>query len=87
MNEKLDLSALQRTTVSLKVALDEWQRVPDNEFVRDSCMQRFEYCYDLAAKMIKRYLSQVAANPGEVQGMSFQTQIREAYTLGITQRR
>lgn len=51
--------------------------------MRDACIQRFEYCYDLSAKMIKRYLSLVLANPGEAQEMTFQNQIREAHTLGI----
>lgn len=85
MQEQLDLTVLSRAIKSLKVALDEYQKDTNNEFVRDSCIQRFEYTYDLSSKMIKRHLSHVAANPGEVQEMSFQTQIREAYTLGILQ--
>ncbi|MBV1788442.1 nucleotidyltransferase substrate binding protein [Marinobacterium sp. D7] len=85
MQEKLDLSVLARAIATLKVALDEYQKDPSNEFVRDSCIQRFEYSYDLSTKMIRRYLSLVAANPGEVQEMSFQSLIREAYTLGIVE--
>ena len=83
MQEKLNLSALTRATKTLKVALDEYQKDSSNEFVRDACIQRFEYCYDLSAKMIKRYLTVVAANPGEIQEMTFQNQIREAHTRGL----
>lgn len=83
MQEKLDLTALTKAIATLKVALDEYDKDNSNEFVRDSCIQRFEYCYDLSAKMIKRYLSMIAANPGEVQEMSFQTLIREAFSQGV----
>lgn len=84
MQEKLDLTSLNRAIATFKVALDEYQKDTSNEFVRDSCVQRFETCYDLSAKMIRRYLSMAAANPGEIQEMSFQSQVREAHTLGIT---
>ncbi len=83
MQERLDLTALTKAIATLKVALDEYDKDNSNEFVRDSCIQRFEYCYDLSAKMIKRYLSMIAANPGEVQEMSFQTLIREAFSQGV----
>lgn len=83
MPEQLDLTALTRATAALKVALDEYDKDASNEFVRDACIQRFEYCYDLSAKMVRRYLSMVAANPGEIQEMTFQAQIREGHTQAI----
>jgi nucleotidyltransferase substrate binding protein (TIGR01987 family) len=83
MNEKLDLTAFKKAIVSLKEALDEYEKDKTNKFVRDSCIQRFEYCYDLSSKMIKRHLKNISDNPGEVDQMSFQNIIREAYTKGI----
>jgi nucleotidyltransferase substrate binding protein (TIGR01987 family) len=82
-DEKLDLTALKKAVLSLEKALKEYEKDVSNEFVRDSCIQRFEYCYDLSSKMIKRHLKAISENPGEIDQMSFQNIIREAFTKGI----
>jgi len=81
--EKLDLSALRRAVGMLDRALAEYDRDTGNEFVRDACIQRFEYCYALATRMIDRYLAMVAPDPGVVREMAFQDRIRLAYGVGI----
>lgn len=48
----LDLSPLKKALTSLEAALAE----PKTEFIRDSAIQRFEYTYELAWKMLKRQL-------------------------------
>lgn len=83
MQEKLDLTSLAKALESFRLALDEYDKDRSNDFVRDSCIQRFEYCYDLATKMIRRHLSNISANPSAVNEMSFQETIREAYTKGV----
>lgn len=83
--EKLDLTAINKAIHTFKVALDEYQKDTSNEFVRDACVQRFEYCYDLATKMISRHLSMVADNPSAIKEMSFQDKIREAYSRKLVQ--
>ena len=55
-NNKLDLSALTKAVHSLGVALTQSK----NEFTRDAVIQRYEYTFELAWKMIKRYLSMEA---------------------------
>lgn len=82
-SEMLDLTSLAKALKSFGRALDEYDKDESNEFVRDSCIQRFEYCYDLSTKMTKRHLSNISANPIAVNEMTFQQQIREAYTKGI----
>jgi nucleotidyltransferase substrate binding protein (TIGR01987 family) len=82
-NDILDLTSLKKAINSLTKALKEYEKDNTNEFVRDSCIQRFEYCYDLSSKMIKRHLKNIAENPGEIDQLSFQSIIREAYTKGI----
>lgn len=82
-NDILDLTSLKKAINSLTKALNEYDKDNTNEFVRDSCIQRFEYCYDLSSKMIKRHLKNIAENPGEIDQLSFQSIIREAYTKGI----
>jgi nucleotidyltransferase substrate binding protein (TIGR01987 family) len=50
----LDFSSLQNALNSLDKALAE----PINEFVRDAAIQRFEYCYELCWKMLRRVLAE-----------------------------
>jgi len=83
MTDTLNLTSLQKAVTSFHRALDEFEKDTDNEFVRDSCIQRFEYCYDLSTKMIKRHLSNISENPSAINEMSFQQLIREGYTKGI----
>ncbi|MDP2962600.1 MAG: nucleotidyltransferase substrate binding protein [Sulfurimicrobium sp.] len=48
------LSPLNKALSSLQAALAQ----PKNEFVRDAVIQRFEYTYELAWKMLKRHLGE-----------------------------
>ena len=51
---KLDISSLIKATDSLERSLNEY-RINPNEFVRDSCIQRFEYTYEIAWKLVKDF--------------------------------
>ena len=82
-DNKLNLTSLSNAIASFQRALDEYEKDNTNEFVRDACIQRFEYCYDLSAKYIKRHLSLISENPEEIKEISFQEVIRRAYTVGI----
>lgn len=48
------LTPLKKAVDSLKLALVQ----PKDEFVRDAVIQRFEYTYELAWKMLKRHLDE-----------------------------
>ena len=81
--ERLDLSAFTKAIESLNVALQAYENEQGNEFIRDASIQRFEYSYELATKMLKRYLSLTLANPSELTEMTFQNLIRTAYGKGL----
>lgn len=81
--EKLDLTSFKNTMHSLDRALKEYKKNETNEFIRDSVIQRFEYCYDLSTKLIRRHLSLVSENPQVIHTMSFQMLIRDAYSKGL----
>ena len=83
--DTLDIQVLLRAVATLKRALDEFDRDNSNEFVRDACIQRFEYCYDLATKMIKRHLKLTEDDPSGIEAMTIQERIRRAYDVGILQ--
>lgn len=48
------LTPLRKALISLKTAIVQ----PKDEFVRDAAIQRFEYTYELAWKMLKRHLDE-----------------------------
>jgi nucleotidyltransferase substrate binding protein (TIGR01987 family) len=83
--ETLDIQVFANAVASLKRALDAFEKDNTNEFVRDACIQRFEYCYDLATKMIKRHLKLTEDDPSGVEAMTAQERIRRAYDVGILQ--
>jgi len=83
MNNILDLTTFKKAIISLKKALDAYEVDNHNEFIRDSCIQRFEYCYDFSIKMIRRHLKNIVDNAGEIDQMSFESVIREAYTKNV----
>ncbi len=74
--EKLDLSVFEKAIVSLKRALDEYQKDEQNEFIRDSCIQRFEYCYESAKKILMRHFKNTEDDPTSFDEMKFEEIIR-----------
>lgn len=50
----LDFTPLRKALDSLDRSLIRWRATPSDEELRDACIQRFEYCFELAWKMIKR---------------------------------
>ena len=81
--EKLNLSSLKSATQSFKIVLDIYAKEKENDIVRDSCIQRFEYCYELSTKMLRRHLANIADNPSEIKEYAFQKLIREGFTKGV----
>ena len=79
----LDFSALDRALASLGRAVERSVREPDDEEVRDAVIQRFEYCYELSWKMLKRQLELELPNPGDADRMSFADLMREGAERGL----
>ncbi len=80
---KIDFTSFESALVSLKRAVDRAAGVPDDEEVRDAVIQRFEYSYELAWKMIKRQLEAEAAVPSDIDALSFRSLMREAAEKGM----
>jgi len=81
--EKIDLSSFENALNSLKEVIEVYNSNPSNLITRDSMIQRFEYTYSLALKMIKRYFSQSAFASENVEGMTFNEMIRNANKMGL----
>jgi nucleotidyltransferase substrate binding protein (TIGR01987 family) len=81
--ELLNLLVFEKAIETLGDALNEYQKDTSNSYVRDSCIQRFEYCYDLSTKIIRRFLSNISEIAEDIQNKHFSDIIRLAYTRGI----
>ena len=79
----LDLTPLTKAIARLSEGLERLGRDADDTQLRDGLIQRFEFTYDLAHKMIRRALEQAAANPDEIDRMSFPELIRTASEQGL----
>lgn len=79
---KLDLSSFEKALLSLEKAIKRSLSALDDEELRDSVIQRFEYSYELAWKMLKRQLESDSPNPSEIDLLNFKDLIREAATKG-----
>lgn len=82
---KLDISSLNKAIISLEEAVREYQKAKENKFIRDASIQRFEYTYELCAKMLKRYLETTEPNAQEVDQMSFPNLIRTGSERALLQ--
>ena len=78
----MDISALQNALKSLKDAYSEYNKT-ENEYVRDSVIQRFEYTYALAIKFIQRYIELNIPNQEDLSTLTFNQLIRQANEMGI----
>ncbi|NBW82980.1 nucleotidyltransferase [bacterium] len=78
----LDLSPFMKALESLDRAVIRAQANPQDEELRDATIQRFEYCFELSWKMLKRQLESDLPNPASVDGMSFKELMREGFERG-----
>ncbi|HLN23963.1 MAG TPA: nucleotidyltransferase substrate binding protein [Patescibacteria group bacterium] len=79
----LDLSSLQKALATLDEALQAQAVSPENKFIRDACIQRFEYCYEPGHKMLRRYLEESEPTPRDIGDLSFPNLIRLGYERGL----
>ena len=79
----LDFTSLVRAVDRLDEGLARYRTDESDAQIRDGLIQRFEFTYDIAHKMIRRALEAAAANPAEIDQMSFPTLIRTAAEQGL----
>lgn len=80
---QLDLSPLRKALGSLERGLTRRRTNLADEEVRDACIQRFEYCFELSWKMLKRQIELEIGNTAEVDGYSKRTLFRVAAERGL----
>lgn len=80
---QLDLSSLENALQRLDEALQANAVDPKNSLYRDACIQRFEFCYELSHKMLKRYLELASPNPVAIDELAFPDLIRTGSEQGL----
>lgn len=80
----IDPTVYRRAVERLSEGLARHKTDPADAEVRDGVIQRFEYTYDLAAKMLRRALADNEDSPGEADRLTFAAMIRTAWEKGLT---
>ncbi|NQY73946.1 MAG: nucleotidyltransferase substrate binding protein [Candidatus Margulisbacteria bacterium] len=82
---KLDTSSLEKAINFFTTGHNRYLTNTNDLEVRDACIQRFEYTYELANKMLKRQLEFDIANSSQIDIMSFKERIRLGAEKGYIQ--
>ncbi len=75
----LDFSPLINAVNRLDEGFTRYSQDISDAQLRDGLIQRFEFTYDIAHKMLRRVMELGAANPEEIDRMGFPDLIRSAY--------
>ena len=77
------IEPFEKALATLKEAWEEYQKNTANTFVRDSVIWRFEYTFELAHKLLRRFLSETESSRTEISEMSFNDLIRLGNRRGL----
>ena len=79
----LDIKPFVNAIERLREGYERHRREPADEQLRDGLIQRFEFTYELAHKMLRRYLRMVSPSPDLFDQMPFQDLIRSGNEFGL----
>jgi len=82
---ELDLTPLEKALAALDRGLARWQVAPTDEELRDACIQRFEFTFELSWKMLKRRLQLDLPNAQAVDSMTWRELMRAGAEQGLVQ--
>lgn len=81
---ELDLTSLRDALASFHRGLTRWRAAGEqDEELRDACIQRFEYTFELCWKMLKRRLELDLPDGYKVDAMSFRDLVRTGAEAGL----
>ncbi|AXU18814.1 nucleotidyltransferase [Novosphingobium sp. THN1] len=79
----MDFSTFAHVITRLDEGLARYRSDESDAQIRDGLVQRFEFTYDLAHKMLRRALEAGAANPEEIDRLTFPDLIRTGVEQGL----
>ncbi len=80
---KISINPLEKSFATLVKALERSFKEPDDLEVRDACIQRFEYTYELCIKLIKRYIEQETPTFDNIDQMNYRDLLRVGVEVGL----
>ncbi len=81
--ENLDLTALENSIKRLGEVLDRYKNAKNDDVIRDSVIQRFEFTYSIALKTLRKYFLERAFIVDDVNKFSFNDMIRTASQMNL----
>ncbi len=81
--EKPEITPFLRAIQRLEEGLTRYELDTSDAQIRDGLIQRFEFTYEQAHKILKRYLEFASANPEQFDSMIFQDIIRTGNEQGL----
>lgn len=79
----LDIQPLQNALIRLGDGYARYRQDITDTQIRDGLIQRFEFTYELAHRMVRRFLTMIAPSPDEYRSMAFSDLIRSANRHGL----
>lgn len=83
MSGPIDYTALNKAVHTLRIIVVEMEKSPDNDIVRDTAIQRFEYTFELCWKFLRRKLEQLQQDDVEIRHASKKDLFRMGATSGL----
>ena len=77
------IEPLHRSVQRLEEGLVRYRADTSDTQIRDGLVQRYEFTYEQAHKVLKRYLEYASASPDQFDEMTFQDLIRTANEQGL----
>lgn len=81
----LNFDALKNAFASLNLAIQRAKKEPKDLEVRDACIKRFEYTFELCVKTIKRYIQMEMPVTEHIDQMNYRDLMRVAFEIGLIQ--
>lgn len=79
----LDTRSFAKAVSRLREGLQRYLLDTSDTQIRDGLVQRFEFTYELAHKMLKRYLEAASPSPDQIDAMPFQDLVRTGNEQGL----
>lgn len=84
--QMIQIGFLKKAFTSLQFAMKRAATLPEDLELRDACIQRFEYTFELCIKLTKRYIEQEMPIHEQIDQLNYRELIRLAFEAGLIEK-